>query len=242
MTLLEVRNVTKRFGGLAAVDDLSFTLDASETLGLIGPNGAGKTTTFNVLSGFTPPTSGTVIFDGSVVSGLKPHQICAMGLARTFQVVQPFPELTTVENVMVGAFVRAADPSEARSTATDILQRIGLSHKQGAMAQDLTLLELKRLEIGRALATRPRLLLLDEVAAGLKPAEIDEVLDLLREINRGGVAVILVEHVMRVVHGLAQRIIVMDFGRRIAEGSFEEISADPVVLDAYLGSEGEAFE
>lgn len=237
MALLEVRNLTKRFGGLAAVNDLSFTIDAGETLGLIGPNGAGKTTTFNVLSGFASPTSGTITFDGSVVNGLAPHRMCALGLARTFQVVQPFAELTAVENVMIGAFVRAADPSEARSSAADIVQRIGLSHKRTALARDLTLLELKRLEIGRALATRPRLLLLDEVAAGLKPAEIDEVLDLLREVNRGGVAIVLVEHVMRVVAGLAQRIIVLDFGKKIAEGSFEQISADPVVLDAYLGSD-----
>lgn len=234
--LLEVHGLTKRYGGLAAVNDLSFDVAPGEVLGLIGPNGAGKTTTFNMLSGAVRPTSGTIVFDGQPLTGMSGHAICQRGITRTFQVVQPFSDMTTLENVMVGAFIRTTDARAARRLATDTLDRIGLGPKADTTAQNLTLLDLKRLEIGRALATQPRLLLLDEVAAGLKPAEIDNVLDMLRGVNASGVTIVLVEHVMRVVAGLAQRIVVLDFGRKIAGGTFAQISEDPAVLAAYLGA------
>jgi branched-chain amino acid transport system ATP-binding protein len=240
--LLEVRNLTKRYGGLAAVHELSFDVAEGEVLGLIGPNGAGKTTTFNMLSGFVKPTTGTVVFDGRSIAGMTGHAICSLGITRTFQVVQPFPEMTTLENVMVGAFIRTPDARAARRLAMETLERIGLAQKADTSAHDLTLLDLKRLEIGRALATQPRLLLLDEVAAGLKAAEIDDVLDMLRSVNAAGVTIVLVEHVMRVVAGLAQRIVVLDFGRKIAEGTFAQISEDPAVLDAYLGADTDEDE
>lgn len=237
MALLEVRDLTKRFGGLTAVDHLSFDVDARQVVALIGPNGAGKTTTFNLVSGFQRPSSGTVNFQGRRTDGLAPHVLCRLGMTRTFQVVQPFPEATVLENVVIGALLRSHGVASGRELAHRVLQRTGLDKKENTMAGRLTLLDLKRLEIARALATEPRLLLLDEVAAGLKAREIDEVLDLLREVNSSGVSILLVEHVMDVIQGIAQKTIVLDFGRKIAEGTFQEISQDKAVLEAYLGVE-----
>ncbi len=237
MSLLEVSNLTKRFGGLTAVRDLSFSVDEGMIMGLIGPNGAGKTTTFNMISGFILPSEGTVQFDGRVLNGMKPHEICALGLARTFQIVQPFPEITALENVMIGAFVRYSNTYDARKKAMETLERVGLASRANSLAKDLPLLALKRLEIAKALATEPKMLLLDEVAAGLNAVEVEEVLDLVKELNRDGITFLLVEHVMKVVMSLSDRIVVLNFGEKIAEGTPQEVSRDPQVLKAYLGEE-----
>jgi len=237
MSLLQVSHLTKHFGGLTAVHDVSFALEEEEIVGLIGPNGAGKTTIFNLISGFIPLSAGGVTFSGQSLDGLKPHQVCRLGLTRTFQVVQPFPDMTALENVMVGAFVRHTNPGQAEARARKVLERVDLSHKAGVLGRELTLLELKRLEIGKALATEPRLLLLDEVAAGLNPVEVEEVLALVRELNQEGITFLVVEHVMKVIMSLSQRVIVLNFGEKIAEGSPTEISRDPAVLNAYLGEE-----
>jgi branched-chain amino acid transport system ATP-binding protein len=236
--MLSVRRLSKDFGGLAAVRDLSFEVAKGEIVGLIGPNGAGKTTTFNLISGFITPTSGEVLFEGRPVQNLKPHRICQLGLARTFQITQPFPDITTLENVLIGAYNRHASPAAAHQKAHDALERMKLSHKARERAKNLTLIELKQLEIAKALATEPRMLLLDEVAAGLNAAEIDEILELVRELNGQGITLLVVEHIMRVIMSLSQRIVVLNFGVKIAEGSPDEISRDPRVLDAYLGEEG----
>jgi branched-chain amino acid transport system ATP-binding protein len=205
---------------------------------LIGPNGAGKTTCFNMLSGAIPPSVGTIRFKGETINGLKAHQVCKRGLTRTFQVAQPFPEMSVLENVMIGAFARCRSRSEAEERALAVVDRIGMRRKVGKLARELTLLELKRLEIGKALATEPQLLLLDEVAAGLTPVEIDDILDLVRKLNAEGVSLLIVEHVMKVIMNLSQRIVVLNFGSKIAEGTPAEIAVHPAVLDAYLGDEG----
>jgi branched-chain amino acid transport system ATP-binding protein len=237
MAMLSVRQLSKDFGGLAAVHDLSFDVAEGEIVGLIGPNGAGKTTTFNLISGFITPTSGEVIFEGRPLHNLKPHRICQLGLTRTFQVTQPFPDITALENVLIGAYNRHPSSAAANEVAREALQRMKLAHKAGELAKNLTLIELKQLEIAKALATEPRMLLLDEVAAGLNVSEIDEILELVRELNGQGITLLVVEHVMRVIMSLSQRIIVLNFGLKIAEGTPEEISRDPRVLDAYLGEE-----
>lgn len=237
MSLLEVMALTKHFGGLTAVNDLSFSIDEGEIVGLIGPNGAGKTTAFNLISGFIPPSSGEVRFDGKCITALKPHQICQLGLTRTFQVVQPFPDMTALENVIVGAFIRYRHEAQAKTKAIEVLQQVGLTAKADTLGRDLTLLELKRLEIGKALATEPRLLLLDEVAAGLNIVEVEETMKLVRQLNQGGITLLLVEHVMKVVMNLSRRIIVLNFGVKVAEGSPDEVARNPQVLEAYLGQE-----
>jgi branched-chain amino acid transport system ATP-binding protein len=236
--LLEVDHLTRHFGGLTAVNDLSFALEAGEIVGLIGPNGAGKTTCFSMIAGALRPSSGTIRFNGEEVAGLKAHQMCTRGLTRTFQVVQPFPEMSVLENVMIGAFARYRSRAEAEERSLAVLERIGMRRKVSTLGRELTLLELKRLEIGKALATEPRLLLLDEVAAGLTPVEIDDILDLVRKLNAEGVSLLIVEHVMKVIMNLSKRIVVLNFGLKIAEGTPAEIAVDPAVLDAYLGEEG----
>ncbi len=236
--LLEVENLTRQFGGLTAVNKLSFYMDQGEVVGLIGPNGAGKTTCFNMISGSMRPSMGTVRFRGEVISGLKAHQVTKRGLTRTFQVVQPFPEMSALENVMIGAFARHRSRQAAEDKAGEVLERIAMKHKATVLARDLTLLELKRLEIGKALATEPELLLLDEVAAGLTPVEIDDILALVRKLNSEGMSLLVVEHVMKVIMNLSHRIVVLNFGSKISEGTAKEIAKDPAVLDAYLGEEG----
>jgi branched-chain amino acid transport system ATP-binding protein len=235
--ILEVRGLTRRFGGLVAVNDLSFEVNEGEMIGLIGPNGSGKTTTFSMLSGALRPSAGTISFNDERIDGLKANKVCRKGLARTFQVVQPFPDITATENVMIGAFVNVGAGRQAEAKAREMLERVGLAPKADTLAKELTLLQLKRLEIAKALATEPKLLLLDEVAAGLTSTEVDVMLQLVRQLNTEGITCIIVEHVMRFVMNLSHRCLVIDFGSQIAEGTPEEVLNNPAVHAAYLGEE-----
>jgi branched-chain amino acid transport system ATP-binding protein len=233
VSLLEARGISKRFGGVQAVSALDLDVAEGDVVGVIGPNGAGKTTTFNVLSGFLPPDTGEIRFRGRSVLGWKPHAICALGLARTFQIVRPFPRLSVLDNVLVGALSRHARAAVARARARDVVDRLGL----GAKASLPALAERKRVELARALATEPALLLLDEVMAGLNPTEIATLVGLIREIHAGGVTILLIEHNMRAVMALSHRIVVLSFGERVAEGPPAAIARHPRVIEAYLGEE-----
>ncbi|MBI4772739.1 MAG: ABC transporter ATP-binding protein [Deltaproteobacteria bacterium] len=235
--MLGAQNLTKSFGGLLAVSSLSFQLKPGEILGLIGPNGAGKTTVFNLLTGFMPPDAGTVHLEGDPILGLKPHDICRRGLVRTFQIVRPFLNISVLDNVLVGALARIGSVSQARARARSIIDFVGLGEVTHLEAQSLPLPLRKRLELARALATKPKVLLLDEVMAGLNPTEVDELIDLILQVNRSGVSILLIEHVMRGVMALSQRVIVINYGEMIAEGSPDEIVKNPTVIEAYLGKE-----
>jgi len=237
MSLLETRGLSKHFGGVHAVAGLDLTLAEGEVLGLIGPNGAGKTTAFNLLSGFLAPDAGEIRFRGRSLLGLKPHTICQLGLARTFQIVRPFPRLSVLDNVMVGALARHPAAARARELARAVVERVGLGARAAQPAAGLTLAERKRLELARALATEPMLLLLDEVMAGLNPTEIATLVALIGDIHRGGVSILLIEHNMRAVMALSHRIVVLNFGETVAEGPPAVIASHPRVIEAYLGEE-----
>ena len=234
---LEVRELTKRFGGLVAVNRFDLTVAPGEVGGLIGPNGAGKTTVFHLVAGFHAPSEGSVRFEGASLVGLKPHAICRLGLARTFQLVQPFAGLTTLENVMVGAFNRSRDVAAARREAAEIVEFVGLGPRRDVPARHLTLADRKRLEVARGLATGPRLLLLDEVMSGLNPTEIEAMVALIKRINGAGVSILLIEHNMRAVMSLSHRIAVLNFGEKIVEGAPATVANHPRVVEAYLGEE-----
>ncbi len=235
MALLEVAELTKNFGGLRAVSGLSFAVRAGEILGLIGPNGAGKTTVFNLITGFQRPTSGQILLDGRSVIGLKPHAVTRRGIARTFQVVKPFPKLSVRENVTLAAFLRLPARRAAEAEAERVLAEVGLSAKVESPASDLTLAEQKRLEMARALATRPKLLLLDEPMGGLNPKEVDEASRLVRRIRDGGVTIVLVEHVMKAIMRISDRVVVIHHGEKIGDGPPDRVARDPGVIAAYLG-------
>jgi len=237
MSILSADNLTKNFGGLMAVGNLSFELGKGEILALIGPNGAGKTTVFNCLSGFLPPDEGQVTFNGKLLTGLQPFQICQLGMARTFQIVKPFPTISVLDNVMVGALSREKSTAEAKKRSLEIIEFTGLSRMAAKEAQGLPLPLRKRLELARALATQPKVLLLDEVMAGLNPTEVDELIALLKKINRQGISILLIEHVMRGVMALSKRVIVINYGIQIAAGSPEDVVKDEQVIEAYLGKE-----
>jgi len=233
--MLEARRISRRFGGLLAVADVSLDVARGEIVGLIGPNGAGKTTLFALIAGFIAPDSGTVRFEGRDVTGRPPHEICRLGLARTFQIVQPFGRLSVRENVAVGSHLRRRDRRAALEHATDVATRLGMAALLDRPAASLTVAGRKRLEIARALATDPRLLLLDEVMAGLNPTEVAEIVPVLRGVRDGGVTILLIEHVMQAVVSLAERLYVLNQGSVIAEGTPAHIAAMPAVVEAYLG-------
>ena len=235
MSFLEVKKVSRFFGGLAAVKDVSFGLTKGEILGLIGPNGAGKTTLFNVVNGFYPPSRGDVFFHDRKISGMKPHQICGLGVARTFQVVKPLQRMSVLDNVVASAFLRSKDKKQAMEIAEDALQFTGLYPDREVISKGLPLGKRKRLEIARALATRPELLLLDESFAGLNPAELDESIGIIRKIKEKGITIMIIEHHMKVIMALSDRIVVLNYGEKIAEGSPLEIRNNPLVVEAYLG-------
>lgn len=237
MPLLELKEVNKNFGGLKAVSRVSFELNGGEILGIIGPNGAGKTTLFNVITGFLKPDSGEVWFNGEKTVGLKPHQVCKKGMVRTFQLVKPFIELTVLENVVVAALNRAKTIKEAREKALRTIELVGLREKTNTLSSGLTLGHRKRLELARTLATEPKLLLLDEVMAGLTPTEVDELIRLLKEVNHRGVTILLIEHVMRGLMALSRRVVVLNYGQKIAEGVPGEVVKNRQVIEAYLGEE-----
>jgi branched-chain amino acid transport system ATP-binding protein len=236
--LLAVRGISKSFRGLRAVHDASFELPEGGINALIGPNGAGKTTIFNIIAGVYRPDEGSITFAGREIAGLRPDQVCAAGIGRTFQIVKPFAGLSVLDNVVVGALQRSRNVSEAKALSQQVLDKLGLAAKAGLPASALTLPDRKRLEVARALATRPKLLLLDEVMAGLRPTECDQMVEVFRDLNRSeGVTILLIEHVMRAVMALAQHIGVLHHGEVIARGTPQQVVRDPAVLECYLGEE-----
>ena len=240
MSGLEVRGIAKSFRGLQAVAHASFAVSAGAIHALIGPNGAGKTTIFNIVAGVYAPDAGEVVFEGRAIHSLRPDQICAAGIGRTFQIVRPFAGLSVLDNVIVGALLREKQLPAARRRAGEILEQLGLAEKRDLPASSLTLPDRKRLEVARALATKPKLLLLDEVMAGLRPTECDQIVEVFRGLNRSeGLTILLIEHVMRAVMALAQHIVVLHHGEIIARGAPAEVVRDPAVLECYLGEETE---
>jgi branched-chain amino acid transport system ATP-binding protein len=235
--LLTVDSLSKRFRGLLAVDRVSFAVPEGAIFAVIGPNGAGKTTLFNMIAGAMVPNGGSITFAGEPVHGLPADAVCRRGIARTFQIVRPFPGLSVEDNVTIGALLHRHDVGEARARAQALLQQLDLFDKRDRIAATLTLPDRKRLEVARALATEPRLLLLDEVMAGLRPTETDRMVAILKALNRDGLTILLIEHVMRAVMALASRVLVLDHGVAIAEGAPEQVVRDPAVVQSYLGAE-----
>jgi branched-chain amino acid transport system ATP-binding protein len=235
--LLEIRNLSKSFRGLKAVRGVSCDVPQGEIFAVIGPNGAGKTTLFNMIAGAFAPDAGTIAFAGERIEGLSPDVICRRGVGRTFQIVPPFPALTVHDNVVIGALLHRADTAAASHRALEILRQLGLYDKRDVIASALTLPDRKRLEVARALATEPKLLLLDEVMAGLRPTETDRMVEILRELNRTGLTIVLIEHVMRAVMALARHVLVLHHGEAIAQGEPAAVVRDPAVVKSYLGTE-----
>lgn len=233
--VLRAESITKEFGGLRAIDNASLYLQENEILGLIGPNGAGKTTMFNMISGTVPMTAGKIYINDKYIARPTAHKMSAMGIGRTYQVVQPFSNLTVVENTMVGAFLRTKDPEKAREKSMKVLEFLDLAHKADTPGKDLSLIDLKRMEVARALATEPSILLLDEVMAGLNPSGGLQVMEMIRQIKKTGISIIIIEHVMRAVMGLCERIYVLSQGKMLAEGTPAEVSNNVHVIESYLG-------
>lgn len=240
MSIFEARNLAKFFDGLAVVYDVSFQVEEGEIFGLIGPNGSGKTTIFNLINNFFPLTSGDLFLYGRSIKGLKTHEICQLGIARTFQIVKPLARMTVLDNVTASAFCRVTTIKEAQRLAMETIEFCGLTPYKDQQAKSLPIGLRKRLEITRALATQPKLLLLDETAAGLTPKEADQAVELIKEINRRGVTIIIVEHIMKVIMSISNRILAINYGRHIATGTPEEIARDSSVIEAYLGVETNA--
>jgi branched-chain amino acid transport system ATP-binding protein len=235
MALLEVRQLTKRFGGLVANDRIDLVVNQGEIVGLIGPNGAGKTTLFNCIAGFYPASEGTVWFKGENITGLSANEVCRLGIARTFQLVRVFKDMTVLDNVMVGAFNRTNSASQAKKKSLEVLDFCGLTGKKNLLAGGLTIADKKRLELAKALATEPTLLMLDEAMAGLNQTETAEAVELVKKIRQSGTTIILVEHVMEVVMPISHRVVVLDYGKRIAEDTPEKVINNEEVIKAYLG-------
>jgi len=237
MKILELHKVQKHFGGIKAVEDFSLSVEEGEIVGLIGPNGAGKSTLFNCVAGVFPPTSGEILFQGENISRQKPWDLCRRGLARTFQIVKPFASRSVLYNVMVGAFATTDQRAEAEQRALEVLRRLHMEDKKDLRSGSLTIADRKRLEIAKALATRPKLLLLDEVMAGLRPTEVDEMVAIIKRLREGGITIFVIEHIMRAIMALSDRIAVLHFGTKIAEGPPQQIAHDERVIKAYLGEE-----
>lgn len=237
MALLEVKGVTKQFGGLIAVNNVDMEVQEGQIVGIIGPNGAGKTTLFSCIAGSHVPTKGSIKFNGTEIAGKRPYDICKLGVTRTFQVVKPFANKTVLYNTTVGAFAKTNRLDTAEEKAMEVLKLIDLYDKKDIPAKNLTLPERKRLELARALATEPRLLLLDEVMAGLRPSEVAEMLPVIRKINSVGVSIVIVEHIMQAIMNLSEKVYVINFGKKIAEGDPHKVVAEEEVIKAYLGDE-----
>jgi branched-chain amino acid transport system ATP-binding protein len=234
-SFLQVKKINKRFGGLQAVIDLEFEMERGQILGLIGPNGAGKTTAFNMIAGFFPPDDGKVMFKGEDITGLKPWQVNRKGIARTFQLSKPFDDLSVLENTMVGAFARDKNRKAVRRKSEEILELVGMADQKEVVAQNLTATDRKKLELARALATDPELLLMDEVVAGATPKEASEMMDLILLIRDKGVSILIVEHVMKVIMGLSDRVVVLNYGKKLTDCAPQEAVCNLEVLKAYLG-------
>jgi len=237
MALLDIQAVTKRFGGLLAIRDVSLQIQEGEIMGLIGPNGAGKTTLFNLISGFYPVTRGDIFFQDEKITNLPPYECCRKGIGRTFQIVKTFPRHDVLYNVTVAALPRLKGVKESKEAALEILSFVGLGGKKDELGNALTLAERKRLEIAKALATKPKLLLLDEVMAGLNPTEVEEALVLIRKIRDSGITIFLIEHVMQIIMNLSDRIAIIHYGEKISEGAPQQMAKDKRVIEAYLGKE-----
>jgi branched-chain amino acid transport system ATP-binding protein len=237
MKILELTKVRKSFGGIKAVEEFSLSVEEGEILGLIGPNGAGKSTLFNCIAGVFPPTAGEIVFRGEKINNQRPWDLCRKGLARTFQIVKPFATRTVLYNVMVGAFATTDKRAEAERRALEVLRHLHMEDRKDMRAGNLTIADRKRLEIARALATRPQLLLLDEVMAGLRPTEVDEMVAIIKRLREGGMTIFVIEHIMRAIMALSDRIAVLHFGTKIAEGPPHEMAHDERVVKAYLGEE-----